>query len=43
VFEMADLEGEDIWGGEGEGLDAEVLQMGNEELRQRMRLMDNGT
>eukprot|EP00953_Heterococcus_sp_UTEX-ZZ885_P017483 9784-Heterococcus_DN1.PRE.3 len=38
---MADLEGEDIWGGEGEGVDAEVLQMGNEELRQRMRLMDN--
>ena len=40
---MADLEGDDIWGEGAEGLDAEVLAMGNEELRQRMRLLDNGT
>jgi hypothetical protein len=39
---MADLEGDDIWGAEGEGIDAEILAMGNEELRQRMRLLDNG-
>ncbi|KAG5184434.1 26S protease regulatory subunit 6A-A [Tribonema minus] len=38
---MADLEGDEIWGGEGEGIDQEILAMGNEELRQRMRLLDN--
>lgn len=38
---MADLESAAIWGDAGEGIDAEVLAMNNEELRQRMRLMDN--
>jgi hypothetical protein len=38
---MADLEGTDVWGDE-DTLDAEVMAMSNDELSQRVRLLDNG-
>ncbi|RLN88518.1 hypothetical protein BBJ28_00011305, partial [Nothophytophthora sp. Chile5] len=36
-----ELESAEIWGGAEEGLDPEILLMSNEELRQRIRLLDN--
>uniref|UniRef100_A0A7S2UXQ0 AAA+ ATPase domain-containing protein n=1 Tax=Fibrocapsa japonica TaxID=94617 RepID=A0A7S2UXQ0_9STRA len=36
-----DLESKDIWGEDGEEIDQEILQMSTEELRQRIRLLDN--
>ncbi|RLN88831.1 hypothetical protein BBJ28_00002878 [Nothophytophthora sp. Chile5] len=38
---MSELESAEIWGGAEEGLDPEILLMSNEELRQRIRLLDN--
>ncbi|CAM9717116.1 unnamed protein product [Phaeothamnion confervicola] len=37
----SELESKEIWGDEAEQAEAEVLRMGSEELRQRVRLMDN--
>ncbi|CAM9204659.1 unnamed protein product, partial [Ectocarpus sp. 8 AP-2014] len=37
----ADLESKEIWGDEADQLDEEIMKMGSEELRQRMRLLDN--
>lgn len=38
---MSALESNEIWGNAEEGLDPEILLMSNEELRQRIRLLDN--
>ncbi|KAF1331641.1 26s protease regulatory subunit 6a, partial [Globisporangium splendens] len=38
---MSSLESNEIWGSAEEGLDPEILLMSNEELRQRIRLLDN--
>lgn len=38
---MSALESNEIWGNTEEELDPEILLMSNEELRQRIRLLDN--
>ncbi|CAI5735260.1 unnamed protein product [Hyaloperonospora brassicae] len=38
---MSALESSEIWGPDAEGLDPEILLMSNDELRQRIRLLDN--
>jgi 26S proteasome regulatory subunit T5 len=38
---MSVLESENIWGNAEEGLDPEILLMSNDEIRQRIRLLDN--
>lgn len=38
---MSALESNEIWGNAEEELDPEILLMSNEELRQRIRLLDN--
>lgn len=38
---MSGLESNEIWGNAEEGLDPEILLMSNDELRQRIRLLDN--
>mmetsp|Transcript_26043 Transcript_26043/g.34159 ORF Transcript_26043/g.34159 Transcript_26043/m.34159 type:complete len:438 (+) Transcript_26043:125-1438(+) len=36
-----DLESKEIWGDEAEEIDQEILEMSTEEIRQRIRLLDN--
>uniref|UniRef100_M4BCW1 AAA+ ATPase domain-containing protein n=1 Tax=Hyaloperonospora arabidopsidis (strain Emoy2) TaxID=559515 RepID=M4BCW1_HYAAE len=38
---MSALESSEIWGADTDGLDPEILLMSNDELRQRIRLLDN--
>ena len=38
---MSELEGGDIWGEDSSVMDAEILLMNNDELTQRIRLLDN--
>lgn len=38
---MSSIESSDVWGSTEEGLEPEILLMSNDELRQRIRLLDN--